>query len=131
MAFKNSPNIGKIHQDLLKTSEDFTDPFVDFAQGRTESTFVISSALLPTLAKLAAGETCVAQFENLSSISIQLPEDTVNLPGVYYPFIKAFAWERINFIEIISYFTELNFVVADADVERAFSVIKRLAQRGG
>lgn len=130
MAFKKSPKLHKVHQEILKIAEGYDESFTDYSEGHSETTFVVSEALLPHLKKLTKGEEVIAEYTNLSSISIHLPDDTVNIPGVYYPFIKAFAWERINFVEIISHFTELNFIVADEDVERAFCVIKALAKRG-
>lgn len=128
MAFRNSPNLSRIHQKLLKIGEGYDNPFSYYSEGHAETTFVISDVLLPHLKNLAEEEECIGEFTNLSSISVRLPDDTVHIPGVYYPFIKAFAWERINFIEIISHFTELNFVVEEKDVERAFATIKRLAR---
>jgi len=130
MAFKKSPKLHKVHQEILKIAEDYDEAFTDYSEGHSETSFVVSEVLLPHLKRLTKGEECIAEYNNLSSISIHLPDDTVNIPGVYYPFIKAFAWERINFVEILSHFTELNFIIADKDVERAFSVIKALAKRG-
>ncbi len=129
MAFKNSPNLPKVHQKLLKIGERFDDPFSYYSVGHAETTFVIADVLLPYLKDMTKEEECLGEFTNLSSISVRLPDETVCIPGVYYPFVKAFAWERINFIEIISHFTELNFVVEEKDVEHAFTVIKRLARK--
>jgi aspartokinase len=129
MAFRNSPNLSRIHQKLLKKAEEFDQPFSYYSEGHAETTFVIADVLFPHLKILAQEEVCIGEFTNLSSISVRLPDETVQIPGVYYPFIKAFAWERINFIEIISHFTELNFVVEEKDVERAFAAIKRLSRK--
>ncbi|TSC55732.1 MAG: hypothetical protein G01um101418_753 [Parcubacteria group bacterium Gr01-1014_18] len=65
-------------------------------------------------------------MKDLSSITIKLPEETITTPGVYYPILKALAWEGINIIEIISIGTELSILFKSNDVDRAFSIIKSL-----
>lgn len=129
-AFISTPELNKIHQKLLTAAEKLDNPFVAYGQGTGESTFDISASLLPILEDLTKGQKRIALFKNLSVISIRMPLDTVTLPGVYYPFVKAFAWSKINVYQIISYFTEVNFIVDDADIERAFALMKALAKRG-
>lgn len=130
LAFVSTPELNKIHQKLLLIAEKMDNPFIAYGQGTGESTFDVSVALLPHLEELTKGQKRIAKFTNLSVISIRMPLDTVTLPGVYYPFVKAFAWAGINVYQIISYFTEVNFIVDDKDIEKAFTLMKALAKRG-
>ncbi len=129
VAFVSTPELNKIHQKLLQEAEKHDNPFLAYGQGTGESTFDLSVALLPYLESLTKGQKRIALFKNLSVISIRMPLDTVTLPGVYYPFVKAFAWSKINVYQIISYFTEVNFIIDDHDIERAFTLMKSLAKR--
>ncbi len=129
VAFQTTPNLNKVHQKLLLVAEKLDHPFIAYGQGVGETTFDISATLLPALLEMTKGEKKIAKFAGLSAISVRLPLDTVTIPGVYYPFVKAFAWNRINVYQIISYFTEVTFIVDDKDIERAFGLMKAMAKR--
>lgn len=130
-AFQISSRLNSIHKKLLAFAEKKEDPFVNFAQGVFETTLILSENLSLFFEELSKDENLIAKFEGLSSISIRLPIDTAITAGVYYPFFRALALEGINFIEIISVFSELTFVFKDQDVERAFAVLKSVAKRAG
>jgi len=55
-----------------------------------------------------------------------LPKASLNVPGVYYPILKALALEGISFVEVLSVNTEFGILFEDKDVNRAFSTIKKL-----
>ncbi len=129
IAFQSTPNLNKVHQKLLAIAEKFDTPFLSYGQGVGETTFDISTVLLPALLTMTKGEKRIAKFDNLSAISIRLPLGTVTIPGVYYPFVKTLAWNRINVYQIISYFTEVTFIVDDKDIERAFGLMKAMTKR--
>ena len=63
----------------------------------------------------------------LSAITIILPKEAVFVPGVYYSVLKALAWEGINFVEVVSSYTELTIILQNSNVDRAFSVLKNLS----
>jgi aspartokinase len=129
VAYISVPELNAVHQKLLKIAERYDQPFLSYGQGVGETTFDMSSVLLPHLRQLTKGRKPIAVYENLATISVRLPTDTVTTTGVYYPFVKALAWSQINVFQIISYFTEVNFVVAEADIEKAFSLLKGLQKK--
>lgn len=57
---------------------------------------------------------------------MQLPVSSMPVPGVYYPILKALAWEGINVVELVSAGTELTFFFEDKDVTRALAAIRVL-----
>ena len=129
VAFSTSTNMSRIHQQLLKIADQYDNPFFSFGQGTGETTLDISDVLVPHLLKLAESEKRIALYKNLAVISARLPIETVTVSGVYFPFVRAFAWNKINVYQIISYFTEINFVIDEKDIERAFAIVKGLAKR--
>ncbi len=129
VAFQSSPHLNVVHRKLLTIAEKLEQPFLAYGQGTAETTFDLANVLLPHLEELTKGENRIAKFTNLSAISVRLPLETVSIPGVYYPFVKALAWQRINVYQIISYFTEVNFILDDKDIDRAFAIIKGMGKR--
>lgn len=71
-------------------------------------------------------EHLIASSHNLASLSVRLPKENVELPGLYYFFFKQFAWNNINVLEVISTTNEFTVVVEEALLEKAFSTIKNL-----
>lgn len=128
LVYQNSPALEMIHHQILSKSR-LNDTFIHFAQGSHESSFMLSESCLLPLQKLAASEKRVAEYRHLSSISVRMPPEAMQIPGVFAPFVQALAWQQISVIQIVSYFTEITFVVSDADADRAFSVINDLSKK--
>jgi hypothetical protein len=78
------------------------------------------------VAKALKKQRSVKKIEGLSAITMRLPESALNVPGVYYPILKALAMEGISFVEVMSVRIEFSIIFEDKDVDRAFSVLKRI-----
>lgn len=126
IACTNDPRFMSAYREVLQFPKADGDIFCTFSQGLRESIFIVSSTIAPTLIKKLPKGSVIKTMEGLSAVTLRLPEESLNVPGVYYPVLKALAWEGINFIEIVSVDRELSIIFEDKDVDRAFSVIKRL-----
>lgn len=100
--------------------------FLTITQGIYETTIIVSKNLEDKLKKIFAGEKIISKFENLSSITIQLPEGSTRIPGIYSFILKALAWEGINLVEVVSTCNEFTMILESANNDRAFSILKRL-----
>lgn len=121
----NNVNLLKIYQDILKrVSPRRSDLFFNIIRGNYQSIVVISSALEKDLRKILPSKNIKKRIGNLSAMTLKLPEGNIFLPGVYYPFLKALAWNGISFVEIISLGNELSLFFEDKDIARAFATIK-------
>jgi len=98
--------------------------FFAITEGVVETTIITSRVLKSMLLKIIARNNIVAQIDYLSAITIKLNVRTVTTPGVYYEILKILAWENINVIEVVSTYTEITIILADQDVDRAFSILK-------
>lgn len=127
--FRNTPTLGKLQRLLIELAEE-KELCMHFVQGIHESTLVVHHALEKGVDRIANNEYVLSKIAELSLMTIRLPADTVETPGVYYPILKALAWAGINFIEIISVSSELTIIFRDKDVDRAFSVMKGLIGQG-
>lgn len=125
LIYQNSPVLQTIHQKILPISIS-DDAFVHFAQGSRESSFVVSEVCVATLKKLAAKEKLVAEYPNLSALSVRMPPEVMRNIGVFAPFVQALAWQKISVFQIVSYFTEITFLVSDKDADAAFNAIKSI-----
>ena len=76
--------------------------------------------------ELFSGEKQIQKINDLSSITIKLPQENVNVPGVYYYIFQRLAWEGIVIFEVISTSNEFTFLVSEQQVDVAFRVIKDL-----
>lgn len=120
--------LGKI-PTLLELSDNQAKYLLTVTQGIFETTFIISHDIEEKAYEMLASEKITAKITNLSSITIQLPESSIQSPGILYSLLKSLAWEGINIIEIVSAHLEFTFVVNKKDVNKAFSILESLFTR--
>ena len=44
---------------------------------------------------------------------LDIPEDSIEVSGLYYLFTKSLAWENISIVDVISTYTEMTFIVKE------------------
>ena len=120
-AFKNSPTLAQAQMKLIEASSDLIDGFCTVSQGVYESNIVVIKSLSDKVDELFADEIQLFKMEDLSSVTLRLPE--FNVPGAYYFLLKKIAWENINIFEIISTTNEITLVVKNEDIDRVFSLL--------
>lgn len=124
--YKNSTSLEQRKSELMFSSNLSDDKFCTITQGVFESNFVVSKAMRLEIEEKFVNEQLIASSHNLASLSVRLPKENVELPGLYYFFFKQFAWNNINVLEVISTTNEFTVVVEEALLEKAFSTIKNL-----
>lgn len=121
----NSSTLPQKQTKLMAEQEKLTNSFLTITDGVFETTFFASQNLEATIDQLFAGETVKNKQIGLSSITIIIPFEATDVPGVYYSILKKLAWNGINFIEVVSSYTELTIFIRNEDIDRAFSVLKK------
>ena len=125
--FPNSPDIVRIHQEILEKVKSKKDIYFNISTGHVESTIVISSELETEVDKILKNQKGILKIKDLSSITMKFSDKlTLETPGVYYVVLKALAWKGISAIEVASIGWELNMLFKNDTVDQAFSVIKSL-----
>ncbi|WOI23636.1 hypothetical protein [Nonlabens ulvanivorans] len=122
--FKNSSTLFLSHSKILESIN--TTIFYGFSKGIHESNLVISMSEKEKIQTQFANEIMTSTQDNLSAISIALPENNTQVPGLYYQIFKRFAWEGISLHEVISTTNEFSVLVENDTVDKAFSAIKKL-----
>lgn len=124
--FQNSRTLINSHSTILEQIRNNTSIFYAFTRGIHESNIIISSSEKEKVNASFKNESLIDLQENLSAISITLPENNSKITGLYYQIFKRLAWEGIALYEVVSTTNEFTILVEDYLVDKAFSVIKRL-----
>lgn len=115
-------------QKILTQVQTIRNALFIVTQGVFETTMIVSSELVPVIQKQISGKR-ISYFEDLSSITIALPESTVPATGIYYHILKPLALEKISIVEVASTYTEFTIIIRNNDVDRAFATLKRLFEK--
>ena len=69
----------------------------------------------------------IAKNSRAKIFATDISEEALEIAGVYYSILKSLAFEGINFMEVVSSFTELTIFLRSEDTEKAFGVLKKLS----
>ncbi len=116
-ALRQSELINKIANDQI---------YYTISRGIFETTVVVSSSTSKLVEEIFAKEKLIFQKYGLSSITLRLPKHGSETSGFFYYILKSLALERINIEELISTTNEFTILVAEKDIDRAFSILMRL-----
>ena len=122
----NSEALPRVLETLSKSASRRKDTFLNFSRGLHEVLIIVSSEFESEVTEALIGEKHIKRISGLSAITMRMPEESLTVPGMYYPILKALATESISFVEIMSVRTELSIIFDNADIDRAFSVLKRI-----
>lgn len=111
---------------LSKTAQARKDAFFNYSRGLHESLIIVSKEFEAEVEHALKKEKDIRKVAGLSAITLRLPIESLNVPGVYYPILKSLAMEGISFVEVMSIRTEFSILFEEKDVDRAFAVIKRI-----
>ena len=124
--FKLSETLLLAQAEFLSAIKDKKDIFYTSSRGVGESNIVVTSNLAPLIEGLFGDEICLDKIDNLSAITVKLPNDNVKIPGIYYFIFQRLSWEGVNINEVISTSNEFTILMHEDSVNVAFEVIKNL-----
>ena len=111
---------------LLAEINKVHDIFYTSSRGVNETNIVVSASIASTIETIFRGEKLTHKIEDLSSITVKVPQENISTPGVYYYIFQRLAWEGIIIHEVISTTNEFTIIVSDDQIDVAFKVIKDL-----
>lgn len=123
---KNSETLIDNHAKVLNRINQEDKLFYTFTRGIHESNIIVSSSLKDYILDNLKNEKFIAVQENLSAISINLPQNNSKIAGLYYHFFKRLAWEGVVLYEVLSTTNEFTILVEDEFVDKAFTAIKKV-----
>lgn len=126
LTFTNSPSLFKNQSQLLDTASKTPNSFLTISTGIHETSIFISQNLLQETEKIFQNEALKLKVKDLSSITLILPEEAVNTPGIHYSVFKRLFSNGINVFDTATSFTELTIFMRSEETEKAFAVLKKL-----
>ena len=124
--FQNSKTLIHSHSKVLEKINTNQQLFYAFTRGIFESNIMSSTSEKENIFEVFKNETLLGLQDNLSAISINLPEGNSKIVGLYYQIFKRLAWDNVTLYEVVSTTNEFTILVEDHLVDKAFSVIKGL-----
>ena len=125
-SFKISETLLSAQASFLAQVIDNKEAFYTSSRGVSESNIVISSTMSHLVSIYFESEVLLEKSENLSSVTIKLPTENVDIPGIYYFIFQRLSWEGVNIRQVISTSNEFTILVDEDSVNTAFKVIKDL-----
>jgi hypothetical protein len=126
ITYSNYIGISQDQAKFLSTIKDISDNFYTVSRGISETTIITNAQFQDKLKGMFKQDAVISEMDNLSSITMKLPEINTEISGVYYYLLKKIAWEGINLAEVISTTNEFTIVVDTHMVSQAFSVLMDL-----
>lgn len=121
----NSENLNKKYSQILDLNNG-QKHFLLLSKNISETTIIASQDLEEKIKNLLGEEKINYQLNKLSSITISLPKEALQTPGIFYFFLKSLAWEGVNIIEVVSSYLEFTMIFEEKEVNKAFSILKSL-----
>lgn len=127
LSFANSPTLFQNQSLLLDSASKTPNSFLTISNGIYETSIFISKNLLEETQRIFKKETLKLKVENLSSITLILPKEAIDTPGIHYSVFKKLFASGVNVFETATSFTELTIFLRTEDTEKAFGVLKKLS----
>lgn len=124
--FLNSSTILNSQSELLEKVKDKTKTYFTYSSNFQESNILVSSILKETVEECFKDEKCISVADDLSSMSIALPEDNSKTVGLYFYIFKLLAYEGIPIFEIISTSNYFTLFLEKEFVNKAFLLLNEI-----
>lgn len=108
---------------------DHEKDFLTITQGLTQVTIIANNRNKAKIIDVLSGEKIVKEIKNLASIGTTLKPSSTEEVGYFYLLTRAFAWENIPIVEIVSTLNELTFIVNEKDVPKVFTIFKEVIEK--
>ncbi|MFC5044791.1 hypothetical protein ACFSTE_21945 [Aquimarina hainanensis] len=125
-AFLNSNTILSSQSNLLNDVKEKSKTYFTYSSNFQESNILVSSSLKNVVEKHFRDETCISVTDELSSISIELPNDNSKTIGLYFYIFKLLAYEGIPVFEMISTSNYFTLFLEKEHVNKAFLLINEI-----
>lgn len=120
---KTMANITHLRQ-LYKQLNNTPNQFVAATQGSREITLIVPAEFQDQVATFFPDKP-KAVFSAAVGISVSFSDQYLPVPNVIYTILSALAVHRVNVIEVVSTYTELSVIIAQADLELATRALRK------
>ena len=124
--FLNSRSILKHQADFLTIVKDIPNVYFTYSSNFQESNILVSSSLKDSVENCFKNENCISVTDQLSSLSIALPDESSKQVGLYFYIFKLLAYEGIPIFEIISTSNYFTLFLENEFVNKAFVLLNEI-----
>ncbi|MAG39742.1 hypothetical protein CMI41_02135 [Candidatus Pacearchaeota archaeon] len=100
--------------------------FLTITQGIHELMIITNKRHEEKVVSLFAQKNIKKTIRNLSSLTVNIPQGSVETLGLFYLVTRSLNWENINIVDIVSTLTEMTFIVSEDDSPKGFRALKKL-----
>jgi aspartokinase len=119
---KSSEYLKKIYSKI----EINQNNFLTITQGFNEIMIITNKKFEKEIVDIVGEKEIKKKIENVSSLSMKIPEELIKTPGFFFIITRSLAWENIPIVDIVSTFTEMTFILNEEDIGKSFDAIKKL-----
>lgn len=94
------------------------------SRGLLQTSVIVHQEHARSVAEALINEHLEAQSEDLTAITLHLKKGHDNISGILAFPLQLLAWRGLTVVEVVSTYDELNIILYDKDVEKAFSTLK-------
>ncbi len=121
-SYENLKRLGKVHDSLELGKGDL----LTITQGISQITIIANRKNKKRIESIFKQTKIIKVIDKLASVTLRLPPNSVEIVGIFYLVTRAFAWEDIPVVEIVSTLDELTCIVREDDTSRSFDTLKKL-----
>lgn len=104
---------------------DISRDFLTITHGITQITIISNNRLKRRIYEHFSKNDVIKVIDRLASLSIILPENVVGEAGFFYIVTRAFTWENIPIVEMVSTLDEMTLIVNEKYVPKAFTLLQQ------
>ena len=130
IAVLKSQSLFKKLREIYKLADYSKGDTLNILHGNYEISIIIGEKHIDKLMDLLKDEKIINIQKNLVSLAIKYEKEFSYTPGILFTVTRLFAWENINIFELISTLTELNCIISEKDISRAYSVLQYFTNQG-
>jgi hypothetical protein len=99
--------------------------YLTITSGTNEITIVAAKKYKNAIMKLVQKEDILVEINDLAALTVKLPKNAPDMPGIFYLISRALTWENITIVEVVSTYTENTLILKNKDVSRAYEILQK------
>ncbi|MFT4261585.1 MAG: hypothetical protein ACMXX9_04100 [Candidatus Woesearchaeota archaeon] len=100
--------------------------YLVITQGLNEIMIMSDEKFLKDIKNIFSKQEIKYEIKSLSSLTINIPLESIETVGLFYLVTKTLNWNNINIVEIVSTLTKMTFIIKEKDVSLAFESLNKL-----
>ncbi|MHA2502787.1 MAG: hypothetical protein ACXAE3_07960 [Candidatus Kariarchaeaceae archaeon] len=123
---KRHEDVNTAIQQLYDIVDIGTKDFLTITSGMGEVTIISNLRFKDQILALFDKGDILAVDTELASLSLSIPQDSFQTPGLFYLVTKQLYWDGVNIREVVSTLSEMNFILKEIDIPDTLRSLRKL-----